>query len=355
MNKEYFINRCIELARQGQYLTRPNPMVGAVIAIGDSILAEGYHQIHGGEHAERIAFNKLPSATDLENATLYVNLEPCCHHGKTPPCTSLIIEKGIKNVVIGCTDTSDKVAGRGLQALQKAGVNVKTNILQEQCRSLNRRFFTFHEKKRPYIILKWAQTSDGFIAKKNGASKWISNEESRSLTHRWRAQEASILVGTNTALIDNPNLTARNLTLEKNSYRQPIRLVIDKQIKIPSSYNIYNNESKTILFTETTKHISDHTETIQLDFNSNIPLQILKYLHSIAITSVLIEGGTQVLNSFIASNLWDEARVFTSDQSFNEGIAAPTLNDKVIFENTLSNDILRIYTNHNFEVLNDWL
>lgn len=322
---EIYIKRCIELAQNGLGTTYPNPLVGSVIVHNGIIIGEGWHRKAGEPHAEVIAINSVKDKSLLKKSTIYVSLEPCSHFGKTPPCADLIIEHKIPKVAIGTIDPFAKVCGNGITKLKNAGVDVQVGFLKTECTELNKRFFTFHQKKRPYIILKWAQTQNGFIApwqKKEVKPVWISNTFSRQLTHKWRAEEQAIMVGTNTVLQDNPKLDVRNWTGEN-----PIRIVIDKTLKIPSDFSVYDKSVKTIFITEK-KQLSTHENLLfeTIDFNKNVCIEILKVLYKHQIQSVIIEGGKILLESFIQNNLWDEARIFTSDLVFENGIKAPEFN-----------------------------
>lgn len=323
---EKYISRCIAIAKNGLGTTAPNPMVGCVIVHNSKIIGEGFTTPYGGAHAEVNAINSVKDKFLLKEATLYVTLEPCSHYGKTPPCSNLIIEHGIKNVVIGCIDDNEKVAGRGIAKLKEAGCNVTVGVLEDECKEHHKRFFTFHNKKRPYIILKWAETADGFIApshKKEQQPVWITNQYSRQLVHKWRAEEQAILVGTNTLLEDNPSLTTRDW-----EGKHPIRIVLDKNETLSKDLKVFDNEAETILIRETS------AETISdLLFEANI-------------NSVIIEGGAKTLQLFIKSSLWDEARVFFGNSVFKEGIKAPKLKGKLIDEQQSLDDTLKIYVNN---------
>ena len=338
---EHYIERCILLAKNGLGSTYPNPLVGSVIVYNDTIIGEGWHQKAGEPHAEVHAIQSVKDKSLLKNATIYVSLEPCSHFGKTPPCANLILEHGIPNVVIGCIDTFSEVSGNGVKKLQENGCNVTVGILEEKCRALNKRFFTFHNKKRPYIILKWAETEDGFIAPTNNNSiTWISNQYSKQLSHKLRTTEQSILIGTKTAIIDNPSLTARNWY-----GNNPIRLVIDRERKIPENNNVFNDAAETIVFTDknvtpTRPHI--HYENIDFD---SLPTAICKTLYKKQIQSLIVEGGSTTLNSFIDCNLWDEAIVFNGNSSFSSGVRAPNISGNVIDTISLDSDTLTIYKN----------
>lgn len=312
--------------------TAPNPMVGCVIVANDKILAEGYTSPYGGNHAEVNAINAVKEKSVLKNATLYVTLEPCSHHGKTPPCSDLIIKHKIPNVVIGCIDDNPEVAGKGIQKLKNSGCNVTFGVLEEECKEHHKRFFTFHNKKRPYIILKWAETKDGFIApisKEKKEPVWITNEFSRQLVHKWRTEEQSILVGTNTIKQDNPSLTARDY-----KGRNPIRIVIDKDNKLSKDYSIFSNTVKTIIISK------DNT-----DFSKPIAQQICNYLYLNNINSVIIEGGSKTLQTFINENIWDEVRVFVGPNNFYKGIKAPIFKMNPKKEMKIINDLLKVYRN----------
>jgi diaminohydroxyphosphoribosylaminopyrimidine deaminase/5-amino-6-(5-phosphoribosylamino)uracil reductase len=318
---EQYMERCIQLAKQGAGSVAPNPLVGAVLVYEDKIIGEGYHKKYGEAHAEVNCINSVKEENKslIEKSTLYVSLEPCAHHGKTPPCTDLIIKNKIKKAVIGSIDVYKEVAGKGIQKLRAAGVEVITGLLEKECIELNKRFFTFHEKFRPYIILKWAQSINGKTGKENERI-FISNDYSNRLVHKWRSEEAAILIGTNTALSDNPSLTTR-LWAGKN----PVRIVIDKKLQLPSSLNVFNDESKTIIFNLVKNSTEENLVYIQLE-KDNFSEQLFHTLFEMNIQSVLVEGGTKTLQSFIDNDLWDEARVITNQELIIEnGIAAPQM------------------------------
>ncbi|MCL4151766.1 UNVERIFIED_CONTAM: hypothetical protein GTU68_016721 [Idotea baltica] len=300
-------------------------MVGAVIVHDNSIIGEGYTSAYGGNHAEVNAIHSVKNKSLLKNATLYVTLEPCSHYGKTPPCSDLIINHQIPNVVIGCVDDNPEVAGKGIQKLRDNGCNVIIGILENQCKAHHKRFFTFYNKKRPYIILKWAESTDGFLAPKTRLKKqpvWITNPISRQLVHKWRAEEQAILVGTNTVTQDNPSLTVRDWT-----GNQPTRIVLDKNEQLSKEYNVFNSAAETIVLKVNT------AETI------------CDALYKLNINSIIIEGGSKTLQLFIDKDLWDEARIFTGIVEFKEGIKAPKFNGRLLSEEPIKNDILRIYKN----------
>ena len=307
-------------------------MVGCVIVVDNKIITEGYTSPYGGNHAEVNAINTVKNKSLLKTATLYVTLEPCSHHGKTPPCSDLIIKHKIPNIVIGCIDDNPEVAGKGIQKLKDSGCNVTVGVLENECKDHHKRFFTFHNSKRPYIILKWAESKDKFIAPKSKEKKepvWITNEFSRQLVHKWRTEEQAILVGANTVKEDNPSLTAR----EYNG-KNPIRIVIDKDKKLSKDYSIFNNLAKTILISK------DNT-----DFSKPIAQQICDYLYNYNINSVIIEGGSKTLQTFINENLWDEARVFIGPNNFYEGVKSPVFKRSPKKEVKIINDLLKIFRN----------
>lgn len=332
------MQRCLDLAIKGLGFVAPNPMVGCVIVCDDKIVSEGYHQKFGNEHAEPNAINKLNEET-LKKSTLYVNLEPCSHYGKTPPCADLIIKKGIKKVVVGNLDSNPLVAGSGIQKLKDAGIDVEFGILNEECKKLNHRFFYFHENKRPYIILKWAQTKNGFVSKlpipENLKDNWITCNESKLLVHQWRAQEQSILVGYNTVINDNPFLTAR-LVKGKN----PTRLIIDEKAELLQNYNVFNNDSDTIVFNRFNNNKIENIQFIKVENDFSIK-NILDECYKLNITSIIIEGGTKTLNEFIKHNLWNEARVFVNPNlTFTNGISAPDFNFQTHPYSIVGSDLL---------------
>jgi diaminohydroxyphosphoribosylaminopyrimidine deaminase/5-amino-6-(5-phosphoribosylamino)uracil reductase len=344
-NHEHFIARCIELAKNGFGTTYPNPMVGSVIVYDGEIIGEGWHRKAGEPHAEVNAIRSVKDTSVLDKATIYVSLEPCSHFGKTPPCCDLIIENKIPNVVIGTVDSNIKVAGNGIKRLREAGANVIVGILEKECHELNQRFFTFHEKKRPYIILKWAQTQDGFIApseKKEQKPVWITNPYSRQLVHKWRAEEQAILVGTQTLIDDNPQLNTRDW-----DGNNPIRVVIDQNNRIPKTANVFDNQVKTIVFSKNKAMLTSENIICEvINFQQNIAQQILERLYQHQIQSIIIEGGAQTLQTFIDANLWDEARVFIGNCQFGNGIKAPILNTALSKKEKIGTDELLIIRNY---------
>ena len=342
---EKYMLRCIELAKKGMGEVSPNPMVGSVVVYKNKIIGEGYHRKYGEAHAEVNAINSVRNTELLKKSTIYVSLEPCSHYGKTPPCTDLIIEKKIPEIIIGSIDPNDKVSGKGIEKLKNAGLKIITGISENDCIKLNRRFYTYHIKKRPYIIFKWAQTKDGFIdiqrkANKNSTPEWITNEYCRTLVHKWRTEEDAFMVGTKTVLIDNPQLTARNW-----SGRNPVRVIIDKNLQIPKSFKIFDNKAKTIILNSKENKQEKNIFYVKTDFEKNAVQNIIKVLYEHKIQSVVIEGGAFTLNEFIKENLWDEARIFTGNKYFKTGIKAPDF-DFPVSENYLYDDIsLKIYKN----------
>lgn len=324
---ETYISRCIQLAKYGRVAARPNPSVGAVLVYDHKIIGEGCTSPYGGPHAEVNAIAAVKDASLLEKATLYVSLEPCSHYGKTPPCADLIVEKGIKKVVIGTVDPHHKVAGNGIKKLMESGCDVTIGVLEKDCIESNIRFITFHQQQRPYIILKWAQTLDGFIApaqRDKKAPVWITGTLSRKLTHKWRSEEQAILVGANTVIHDNPSLTTRDW-----EGASPLRIVIDERDALPKNAAVFNKDAST------------HTIT-----TSN-PAAILKQLYTLNVQSVIIEGGTKTLHSFIQANLWDEARVFHEITRFGSGVKAPLLPEGMlhVHKDQLDDDQLFYYKN----------
>ncbi|MBC8756129.1 bifunctional diaminohydroxyphosphoribosylaminopyrimidine deaminase/5-amino-6-(5-phosphoribosylamino)uracil reductase RibD [Kordia sp. YSTF-M3] len=339
------MKRCLQLAANGLQAAMPNPSVGAVIVHNNVIIGEGYTSAYGGDHAEVNAIHSVKDTSLLKEATIYVSLEPCSHFGKTPPCSDLIIKHQIPKVVVGTIDPFAKVAGKGIEKLKNAGCEVVLGVLEAECIASNKRFFTFHQYKRPYIILKWAQTQDGFIDKIRHENdpvqpNWITNKFSRQLVHKWRSEEAAILVGTNTAITDNPKLNTRDW-----HGNNPVRIVLDKSLRIPETYSLFDQTIKTIVLTEQQRDNKENIIFEVIDFSKNIAEQICEVLYKYEVQSVIIEGGKQTLQTFIDANLWDEARVFTGNVSFQAGIEAPTFTGKLQSEQTILDNSLDIYTN----------
>jgi diaminohydroxyphosphoribosylaminopyrimidine deaminase/5-amino-6-(5-phosphoribosylamino)uracil reductase len=364
---EKYIRRCIEIGKNGLGTTAPNPMVGCVIVYNERIIGEGFTSLYGGNHAEINALNSVADKSNLRESILYVTLEPCSHFGKTPPCADAIVKHQIPKVVIGTIDTHSKVAGKGIEKLKDAGCEVIVGVLEDECKAHHKRFFTFHNKQRPYMILKWAETADGFIApktKKEQKPFWITNEISRQLVHKWRAEEQAILVGTNTVIADNPSLTVRDW-VGKN----PIRVVLDREMKLFKDHSIFDNSTETILISSREKVIDSKNDAkkrnpnmynpeiaagdsdgLRFEFidwseSNHIAKQICKLLHKRQINSVIIEGGRQTLQTFIDENLWDETRVFTGSSNFIDGVKAPKFSGKLISEEKILDNTLKIYSN----------
>ncbi len=339
---ETYMQRCIELALAGKGNVASNPMVGAVLVYQDKIIGEGFHRQYGQAHAEVNCINQVPQhfQSVIKDATLYVSLEPCNHFGKTPPCSDLIVQHQIKKVVIGCTDIFEKVNGSGIAKLQAAGVEVIVNVLEKECRLLNKRFFTFHEKKRPYIFLKWAATANQKIATLTNERLLITNAFTNTLVHQWRSEEAAILVGTNTAMVDNPALNNRYWTGGK----QPIRLVIDKHLQLDQSLQLFNQEQRTIVFNFLKNEVDGNVQYIQLHSNEDVVTQILAACYEQNIQSIIIEGGAKLLQSFIDKQLWDVARVITNqDLMVNEGLNAPSFLGELIREEKIFSDSIQYF------------
>ncbi len=338
------MKRCLQLAKNGFGSTYPNPLVGCAIVHDDIIIGEGWHQKAGQAHAEVNAINSVKNSELLQKATLYVSLEPCSHYGKTPPCSDLIIEKKIPRVVIGTVDPNPKVAGKGIAKLVDAGVEIVVGCLESECNNLNKRFFTAQRQKRPYVILKWAQTQDGFIApeqQKAGEPTWITNPYSLQLVHQWRSQEQAILVGKNTALKDNPQLNTR-LWKGKN----PTRVLIDRNLTClhkNSALHLFDQQIKTLVFCEHPQKNKEHLIFESIDFNRETVSQILSVLHKHNLQSVIVEGGNNTLQHFITAGLWDEARVFIGAKYFYNGIKAPKLPLNPVATHGIANDTLNIY------------
>jgi diaminohydroxyphosphoribosylaminopyrimidine deaminase / 5-amino-6-(5-phosphoribosylamino)uracil reductase len=312
-----YMRRALELAELGRGSVSPNPMVGCVIVHDGEIIGEGFHRQYGGPHAEPNAINAVNQPEMLQNATVYVTLEPCAHWGKTPPCALLLIEKKVKKVVIAAVDSNPLVGGKGISLLKEAGIDVVTGVLEAEARQQNKRFFTVMEKKRPYIILKWAQTRDGFLARENFDSKWISNVYSRQLVHKWRSEEDGIMVGTLTARYDNPRLNVRDW-----EGKNPVRIVLDRNLSLDEDLHLFDRSQLTLRYNEKVQDQMPNLEAVLLRKGFDLE-DVLKDLHQRKINSVFVEGGAQLLQKFIAAELWDEARVFTGNTLFGAGIPAP--------------------------------
>jgi diaminohydroxyphosphoribosylaminopyrimidine deaminase/5-amino-6-(5-phosphoribosylamino)uracil reductase len=343
-----FMQRCLELAEKGRGYVAPNPMVGCVVVYRNEIIGEGWHAAYGQAHAEVKAIASVADQSLLTKATLYVNLEPCAHFGKTPPCADLILLHKIPYVVIGCQDSFSQVNGKGIAKLIQGGTDVKTGVLEAQCREFNKRFFTFQEQKRPYIVLKWAQTADGFIdhirqPEQDIPALQISSAPSQQLVHLWRAQEQAILVGTNTALLDNPKLTVRF-----GEGRNPLRIALDQSNRIPPGHHLKDGSSPTLIFTAQDLANSADLKYVKLNFNTPAGTlkNLLEELYKLNIQSVLVEGGAALLQSFLNSQCWDEARVFESVQNIGAGVPAPTRPQTASTSTRSGTDTLSIYTNN---------
>ena len=339
-NQEFFMQRCLKLAQKGIGLVFPNPMVGCVIVYEGEIIGEGFHQKYGEAHAEVNAINSVTDKSLLNKSTLYVNLEPCAHFGKTPPCANLIIENKIPKVVICCVDSFFEVFGKGIEKMTNEGIEVIVGVLEKESRELNKRFFTFYEKNRPYVVLKWAESKDGFIAPNNQNEPfWMTSSKSKKLAHKWRAEETAILVGRITAEKDNPSLTVREV-----KGKNPIRIVIDKELKLSTDLNLFDSDAKTLIFNAIKSEEINSNVFIKTDFN-NLVLNILEYLYKQNIQSVIIEGGSKTLQSFINENTWDEARIFTTNIKLENGVKSPIIKGKNSSKIQIDTDCLKIIIN----------
>ncbi len=338
-----FMRRCLELASKAEGLTYPNPLVGSVIVYDGDILGEGYHLRSGESHAEVIAINSVRDKSKLKLSTLYVNLEPCSHFGKTPPCADFIISNGIPRIVVGTIDTSEKVGGKGVTKLREAGCEVETGILEEECRRVNRRFFTFHEKKRPYITLKWAQSADGYLdiirsETLSPGPTWITGKPERALVHKWRASEQAILVGAGTVRKDAPMLNVRDW-----QGPDPLKLILSGSGSFSKVSSVIRKDAGRVVFTYNAK--ADIPDAISVILKEDMPssVQISDYLFSFGIQSLFIEGGAEVLNHFISTGLWDEARIFTGNDYFKAGVKAPEIKGALFSKTLFSESSLEIY------------
>ncbi len=343
---ELYMQRCIDLAVNGLGNVAPNPLVGAVVVHENKIIGEGYHKKYGTDHAEVNAINNIKNSKLLPYSTLYVNLEPCCHYGKTPPCTDIIIKSGIKKVVIGNIDVNQVVAGKGVLKLRNNGCEVVTGILKNECFDLNKRYFTFLQKKRPYIILKWAQSADNYIDKKRGPNdekkpNWITGKVAQTLVHKWRSEEQAIMIGANTVMTDNPKLNTRLW-----HGKDPLRIVIDPELEIPDNYSLFDNTVKTLIVNQKKNDLEENTTWLKVDcFCDNFFPDLMSYLYKENIQSIIVEGGTKLLQSFIDVNLWDEARIFTGKQFFGEGLRAPDIKGKKVSETKIQKETLCVLKN----------
>ncbi len=342
---EKYMERCLKLASLGKGMVAPNPLVGCVIVYQDKIIGEGYHQIYGKEHAEVNAIQSVKDCSLLKDSTLYVNLEPCAHFGKTPPCSDLIIASQIPKVVVGCTDTYSEVAGKGILKMRKAGIEVIVNVLEKESRKINERFFTSHEKKRPFIILKWAQSSNGMIdinRENETGIYWITDDDTKVLVHQWRSEEAAILVGKNTVINDNPSLTCRLV-----GGASPIRIIIDPKLGIDfPNYKMGKDGYTTYVLNQEIDNKRNHLTFKKLnDFTID---EILKFLYGENIQSVIVEGGKFTLDRFLESGIWDEARVLKGSKPIENGIPAPIINTKPKESFMFGKDNVKIYLNNSF-------
>lgn len=368
MNHEYYMQRCLHLAIKGIGYVAPNPMVGSVVVHNGKIIGEGYHMQYGGPHAEVNAIRDVETQylaslangnvepqdfvapnTDSQNietqsiasllreSTIYVSLEPCSHFGKTPPCADLIISKQIPRVVIASYDPNPKVAGKGIQRLRDAGVEVITEILKQEADWINRRFFTFHIQHRPYIFLKWAQSKDGYIAPEGKQQTWLTTAASKQLVHKWRSEEQAVMVGKNTALIDNPQLTVREW-----QGKNPLRIVVDRNMEMPSSLHLFNDAAPTLVFNGLKDDKQGSIEWVKIDFGADAEEQMLKQLYKRNIQSLIIEGGAKLLQSFIQKGLWNEAQIFTSPTALGSGIKAPVVKGEILDNRQIDGDGLVI-------------
>ena len=336
---EHFMLRALELAEKGRGHVSPNPMVGCVIEHEGKIIGEGWHQEYGGAHAEVNAIESVKNQDILTESTCYVTLEPCAHFGRTPPCADLLVSHQIKRVVIGCLDINPLVQGSGVSKLEKAGIKVQVGVLEEECKKINVRFFKSFEKQKPYVILKWAQTGDGFIARENFDSKWISNEQSRILVHQWRADEDAILVGSRTAEHDDPMLNVRQW-----EGKNPLRLVIDRALKLDHSLKLFDGSIPTIVYNTEHDDLEANPQYVKLDQNGFLDA-LLSDLHQRKIQSLFVEGGTELHNLFLNQGSWDEARVFTSNTEFGSGVAAPNMELSPNETMDITGDTLNIFYN----------
>lgn len=336
------MQRCLEIATGALGNTRSNPLVGCVIVHDNKIIAEGFHQVYGKEHAEVNAINALKNHSAIPDSTLYVNLEPCSHHGKTPPCADLIISMGFKKVVIASMDPNPLVNGNGIKKLKDAGIDVVVGMLNEENRQINKRFFTLQEKGRPYIVLKWAQSLDGFISPKNHQGQYkITGNLANSLVHRWRSEETGILVGRNTIERDDPQLTTR---LVKGN--TPDRIILDPQNKIKPHKAVHDDDARTLFYNNVGyNHSSRNVEWIHVD-QENYLGNVLKNCSTRYVASIMVEGGKFTIEKFIEANLWDEARIFIGDKSIDDGIAAPKLSAQLKFSEKIGEDELQVFYNH---------
>lgn len=324
VNDEFFMRRCLQLAALGAGTAAPNPMVGAVVVCDGAIIGEGYHHKCGEAHAEVNAIATVKNPELLCRSTIYVSLEPCSHYGKTPPCADLIISRKIPNVVVGMVDPFGKVNGNGINKLRAAGCNVKVGVLEDECRQLNRAFITFHTKKRPYVILKWAESADGFIdgerSTENNRPVWLTNDACRALVHRWRAESGAIMVGYNTALLDNPQLNVRAWT-----GRDPLRIVTDRALQLPDNLHLFDHSQPTWRLNTINDNSTENLQNVLLPWGDAMLPALMQRLYDAQINQLIVEGGTRLLQSFINAGLWDEALIFKSPVVLGGGVKAPVI------------------------------
>jgi len=335
---EAFMRRCLQLAEAGRGRVSPNPLVGSVIVRDGRIIGEGYHAVFGGPHAERVAIGAVGDPQLLAASTLYVSLEPCCHHGKTPPCTGLILEHRIPKVVFGMRDPYPEVAGKGIALLRSHGVEVIGPVEEAACREQQKRFIVFHREKRPYVILKWAESRDGFMAPAGDGPRWISSEASRTLVHRWRTEEDAVLVGTRTAAADDPRLDVRRL-----AGRHPVRIVIDRELRLPRTLHLFDGRRPTVVLTAESRRDGDNVRYLKTDFG-NFPHGALHALHGMGIQSVIVEGGRETIRGFIDTRCWDEIRRFTGTGSLGGGLRAPQAAGNLRTTDALDGDVLDVFS-----------
>lgn len=336
VNDEFFMRRCLQLAALGAGTAAPNPMVGAVVVCDGAIIGEGYHHRCGEAHAEVNAIAAVKNPELLCRSTIYVSLEPCSHYGKTPPCADLIISRKIPNVVVGMVDPFGKVNGNGINKLRAVGCNVKVGVLEDECRELNRAFITFHTKKRPYVILKWAESADGFIdgerSPENNHPIWLTNDACRALVHRWRAESGAIMVGYNTALLDNPQLNVRAWT-----GRDPLRIVTDRTLQLPDNLHIFDHSQPTWRLNTINDNSSENLQNVLLPWGDAMLPALMQRLYDAQINQLIVEGGTRLLQSFIDAGLWDEALIFKSPVVLGGGVAAPAISGLTVSKEMIGN------------------
>ena len=337
------MRRCLELAQRAKGQTTPNPMVGAVLVYEGRIIGEGWHQRYGAAHAEVNCLDSVVEADRgfIPESTMYVNLEPCAHYGNTPPCAMRLVQERVKKVVIANSDPFAKVSGRGVAILKEGGVAVEIGMLANEGRWLNRRFFCYHQLRRPYVVLKWAKTRNGWFAPLDGSRFQITNAASMQVVHKWRTEEAAILVGTHTALTDNPMLTARLW-----HGRQPLRVVLDRKLKVPSHHEVCSNHAPTWIVNDMQNATSRNVELVKMDFDASFLTCLMDRLYDSQIVSLIVEGGAQTLNQFIVAGMWDEARVLTGTADFPTGISAPILpSSTLLWASQLDGDLLEVFVN----------